>query len=58
MILSFFLWQGSEIFTVSAKDGDVGNPNPVSYSFEEGEPSQQTFAGELAATWVRINKNK
>uniref|UniRef100_A0A3B3Y1F7 Photoreceptor cadherin n=1 Tax=Poecilia mexicana TaxID=48701 RepID=A0A3B3Y1F7_9TELE len=28
---------GSEIFTVSAEDGDVGNPNPVSYSFEEGD---------------------
>lgn len=30
--------QGSEIFTVVAKDGDVGNPNPIRYSFEEGEP--------------------
>uniref|UniRef100_A0A7N8WIC4 Photoreceptor cadherin n=1 Tax=Mastacembelus armatus TaxID=205130 RepID=A0A7N8WIC4_9TELE len=28
---------GSEIFTVVAKDGDVGNPNPISYSFEEGD---------------------
>ncbi|XP_008427754.1 cadherin-related family member 1a isoform X1 [Poecilia reticulata] len=28
---------GSKIFTVSAEDGDVGNPNPVSYSFEEGD---------------------
>ncbi|XP_035982282.1 cadherin-related family member 1 isoform X2 [Fundulus heteroclitus] len=28
---------GSEIFTVSAEDGDVGNPNPVSYSFDEGD---------------------
>uniref|UniRef100_A0A3P9PX40 Photoreceptor cadherin n=1 Tax=Poecilia reticulata TaxID=8081 RepID=A0A3P9PX40_POERE len=34
---------GSKIFTVSAEDGDVGNPNPVSYSFEEGEHSQQKF---------------
>ncbi|KAI3363237.1 hypothetical protein L3Q82_011867, partial [Scortum barcoo] len=25
---------GSEIFTVVAKDGDVGNPNPVCYSFD------------------------
>ncbi|MEQ2282861.1 Cadherin- member 1 [Ameca splendens] len=28
---------GSEIYTVSAEDGDVGNPNPVSYSFDEGD---------------------
>ncbi|XP_017283435.1 cadherin-related family member 1 isoform X2 [Kryptolebias marmoratus] len=28
---------GSEIFTVSAEDGDVGNPNPVQYSFDEGD---------------------
>ncbi|XP_071336623.1 cadherin-related family member 1a isoform X1 [Trachinotus anak] len=29
--------QGSEIFTVVAKDGDVGNPNPICYSFDEGD---------------------
>uniref|UniRef100_A0A3Q4N2X0 Cadherin-related family member 1 n=1 Tax=Neolamprologus brichardi TaxID=32507 RepID=A0A3Q4N2X0_NEOBR len=29
---------GSEIFTVEARDGDVGNPNPVRYSFDDGEP--------------------
>ncbi|XP_075933344.1 cadherin-related family member 1a [Anarhichas minor] len=28
---------GSEIFTVLAKDGDGGNPNPIRYSFEEGD---------------------
>ncbi|XP_015239463.1 PREDICTED: cadherin-related family member 1-like [Cyprinodon variegatus] len=28
---------GSEIFTVSAEDGDVGNPNPVIYSIDEGD---------------------
>uniref|UniRef100_A0A3Q3WMB0 Photoreceptor cadherin n=1 Tax=Mola mola TaxID=94237 RepID=A0A3Q3WMB0_MOLML len=28
---------GSEIFTVVAKDGDVGNPNPVVYSFDDGD---------------------
>ncbi|XP_035462941.2 cadherin-related family member 1 isoform X1 [Scophthalmus maximus] len=28
---------GSEIFTVVAKDGDVGNPNPISYSFDDGD---------------------
>ncbi|KAM8859114.1 cadherin-related family member 1a isoform 1-T1 [Spinachia spinachia] len=28
---------GSEIFTVLAKDGDVGNPNPIRYSFEDGD---------------------
>ncbi|XP_037322371.2 cadherin-related family member 1 isoform X1 [Pungitius pungitius] len=28
---------GSEIFTVLAKDGDVGNSNPISYSFEDGD---------------------
>uniref|UniRef100_A0A668A836 Photoreceptor cadherin n=1 Tax=Myripristis murdjan TaxID=586833 RepID=A0A668A836_9TELE len=28
---------GSEIYTVVAKDGDVGNPNPISYSFDEGK---------------------
>ncbi|XP_031416921.1 cadherin-related family member 1 isoform X2 [Clupea harengus] len=27
---------GSEIFTVSAKDGDEGNSNPISYSFVNG----------------------
>ncbi|KAM6956192.1 cadherin-related family member 1a [Aplochiton taeniatus] len=27
---------GSEIYTVVAKDGDVGDPNPVLYSFESG----------------------
>lgn len=34
--VDFFL-QGSEIFTVLAKDGDVGNPNPIRYSFDEGK---------------------
>ncbi|KAM9809158.1 cadherin-related family member 1a isoform 2-T2 [Syngnathus typhle] len=28
---------GSEIFTVVAKDGDAGNPNPIRYSFVEGD---------------------
>ncbi|XP_051282980.1 cadherin-related family member 1 isoform X1 [Dicentrarchus labrax] len=28
---------GSEIFTVVAKDGDVGNPNPIHYSFDDGD---------------------
>ncbi|KAM9848035.1 cadherin-related family member 1a [Aulostomus maculatus] len=28
---------GSEIFTVVARDGDVGNPNPIRYSFDEGD---------------------
>ncbi|XP_072247702.1 cadherin-related family member 1a [Leuresthes tenuis] len=28
---------GSEVFTVTAKDGDVGNPNPIHYSFDEGD---------------------
>ncbi|XP_054606262.2 cadherin-related family member 1a isoform X2 [Nothobranchius furzeri] len=28
---------GSEIFTVSAEDGDVGNPNPIRYSLDEDE---------------------
>uniref|UniRef100_A0A4W6E9G4 Cadherin-related family member 1 n=1 Tax=Lates calcarifer TaxID=8187 RepID=A0A4W6E9G4_LATCA len=28
---------GSEIFTVIAKDGDVGNPNPIRYSFDDGD---------------------
>ncbi|KAM9727155.1 cadherin-related family member 1a isoform 1-T1 [Menidia menidia] len=28
---------GSEIFTVTAIDGDVGNPNPIHYSFVEGD---------------------
>ncbi|XP_030628708.1 cadherin-related family member 1a [Chanos chanos] len=27
---------GSEIFTVFAKDGDVGNPNPIIYTIESG----------------------
>uniref|UniRef100_I3KQ88 Photoreceptor cadherin n=1 Tax=Oreochromis niloticus TaxID=8128 RepID=I3KQ88_ORENI len=29
---------GSEIFTVEARDGDVGNPNPIRYSFDDGKP--------------------
>lgn len=29
--------QGSEIFTVVAKDGDVGNPNSIRYSFDDGK---------------------
>ncbi|XP_051936120.1 cadherin-related family member 1 isoform X1 [Hippocampus zosterae] len=28
---------GSEIYTVVARDGDVGNSNPIRYSFEEGD---------------------
>ncbi|KAM6916735.1 cadherin-related family member 1a isoform 1-T1 [Xenentodon cancila] len=28
---------GSEIFTVKAEDGDVGRPNPIRYSFDEGD---------------------
>ncbi|XP_071389511.1 cadherin-related family member 1a [Centroberyx affinis] len=28
---------GSEIYTVVAKDGDVGNPNPISYSLNGGD---------------------
>ncbi|XP_031161981.1 cadherin-related family member 1 isoform X1 [Sander lucioperca] len=28
---------GSEIFTVVAKDGDAGNPNPIRYSFDDGD---------------------
>ncbi|KAK5854070.1 hypothetical protein PBY51_015170 [Eleginops maclovinus] len=28
---------GSEIFTVVAKDGDVGSPNPIQYSFDNGD---------------------
>lgn len=30
--------QGSEIFIVSAKDGDQSNPNPVHYSIINGKP--------------------
>ncbi|XP_034754678.1 cadherin-related family member 1 isoform X2 [Etheostoma cragini] len=28
---------GSEIFNVVAKDGDAGNPNPILYSFDDGD---------------------
>ncbi|XP_075339229.1 cadherin-related family member 1a [Odontesthes bonariensis] len=28
---------GSEVLNVTAKDGDVGNPNPIHYSFDEGD---------------------
>ncbi|XP_074532457.1 cadherin-related family member 1a [Halichoeres trimaculatus] len=28
---------GSDIFMVEARDGDVGNPNPIQYSFEDGD---------------------
>lgn len=33
----FLLFQGSEIFTVFARDGDQGNPNPIFYSILDGE---------------------
>ncbi len=33
----FFFFQGSEIFTVYAKDGDQGNPNPIHYSIMNGK---------------------
>lgn len=33
----FLLFQGSEIFTVLARDGDQGNPNPIFYSILDGE---------------------
>ncbi|KAG7257019.1 hypothetical protein CRUP_008441 [Coryphaenoides rupestris] len=29
--------QGSEVFTVLARDGDAGNPNPVVYSLDDGD---------------------
>lgn len=29
--------QGSEIFTVFARDGDQGNPNPIHYSIVNGK---------------------
>lgn len=32
-----FTLQGSEIFTVFARDGDQGNPNPIFYSILDGE---------------------
>lgn len=34
---SIFFLQGSEIITVSAKDGDQGNPNPIVYSILNGK---------------------
>uniref|UniRef100_A0AAV2JM21 Cadherin-related family member 1 n=1 Tax=Knipowitschia caucasica TaxID=637954 RepID=A0AAV2JM21_KNICA len=41
---------GSEIFNVQAKDGDVGSPNSVVYSFEEGDDgvfSINKFSGHI-----------
>lgn len=35
--LFIFSLQGSEIFTVVAKDGDVGNPNQIEYAFDDGK---------------------
>lgn len=39
---SIFFWQGSEIITVSAKDGDQGNPNPIFYSILNGNERRTT----------------
>lgn len=39
--------QGSEIFTVIAKDGDVGNPNPIRYSFDDGRHASVKDVTEL-----------
>lgn len=33
----FLFFQGSEIFTVFARDGDQGNPNPIFYSILDGK---------------------
>lgn len=37
MCILFLLLQGSEIYTVYAKDGDQGNPNPIHYSIMNGK---------------------
>lgn len=39
----FLLFQGSEIFTVFARDGDQGNPNPIFYSILDGEQNYSLF---------------
>lgn len=39
--------QGSEIFTVIAKDGDVGSPNPIRYSFDDGRHASVKDVTEL-----------
>lgn len=36
-IIDFIFFQGSEIFTVYAKDGDQGIPNPIHYSIINGK---------------------
>ena len=35
--VKYVCFQGTEIYTVYAKDGDVGNPNPIQYSIVTGE---------------------
>lgn len=37
-----FCFKGSEIYTVSAKDGDQGNPNPIHYSIVNGKDRKTT----------------
>lgn len=38
-----FFFQGSEIFTVNARDGDQGNPNPIHYSIMNGKNDPSTL---------------
>ena len=36
-------FQGSEIYTVYAKDGDQGNPNPIHYSIMDGKDNTNNW---------------
>uniref|UniRef100_A0A673CIP0 Cadherin-related family member 1 n=1 Tax=Sphaeramia orbicularis TaxID=375764 RepID=A0A673CIP0_9TELE len=46
---------GSEIFAVVAKDGDAGNPNPITYSFDEDEDG--VFSINKTSGCIRLVKH-
>lgn len=51
-VIDFFFFQGSEIFTVYAKDGDQGNPNPIHYSILNGKNNTLTPYFQFEVTWL------
>lgn len=48
--MCLLFWQGSEIITVSAKDGDQGNPHPIFYSILNGN-ERRTTTGCYIPVW-------
>uniref|UniRef100_A0AAY4CZ98 Cadherin-related family member 1 n=1 Tax=Denticeps clupeoides TaxID=299321 RepID=A0AAY4CZ98_9TELE len=48
---------GSEIFTVFAKDGDVGNANPIHYSIDSGKMNMNIEKYIISASEVNADGN-